>query len=163
MVCWQSSASECFKNKELCTDFRQNRSNPKPVWIKGKVVDSNLVFYAQSTITVISGGVLRPVNHYGYIRWCFTPSQPLRLYQGESLTELIHMGVIFDNKLCWNKNFSCIIKKANRRSYCLRKLRSLGGSARFAGHLLQCSSVWCSYLWRWSGGEEIFLNMKGEE
>ena len=37
---------------------------------------SNLVFYTQSTITVISRGERERVT------WCFTPSQPLRLYQG---------------------------------------------------------------------------------
>ena len=44
------------------------------------------------------------------------------------MTELVHTGVIFDNKLYWNKNVSCIIKKANTRLYCLRKLRSFGVS-----------------------------------
>ena len=57
----------------------------------------NLVFYAQSTITLYQGDiamrnlvVLRHVNHYGCIRailqcviWCFTPCQPLRLYHGD--------------------------------------------------------------------------------
>ena len=42
---------------------------------------SNLVFYAQSTVTVIS---VRPINHYSYIS---TPNQPLRLYQGEEEEE----------------------------------------------------------------------------
>ena len=40
-----------------------------------------------------------------------------------------NLGVIFDNKLCWNENVSCIIQKANRRGCCLRKLRSFGVSA----------------------------------
>ena len=39
-----------------------------------------------------------------------------------------YLGVTFDNELCWNKNVSCIIKKANTRLYCLRKLRSFGVS-----------------------------------
>ena len=27
------------KTKEVCTGFRKNRGDPKPVWIKGEVVD----------------------------------------------------------------------------------------------------------------------------
>ena len=45
---------------------------------------SKLVFYAQSTSVVISG-VLRPVNQCGFIG-CFTPSQPVWLYQGKEKT-----------------------------------------------------------------------------
>ena len=67
---------------------------------------SNLVFYAKSAITVISG-------HWGggametgddlytsgggkYVIWCFTPSQPLRLSQG-----------IGDGEL-WRQETTCI-------------------------------------------------------
>ena len=43
------------------------------------------------------------------------------------MTELVHyFGVIFDNKLSWKKNVGCIIKKADTRVYCLRKLKSFG-------------------------------------
>ena len=39
---------------------------------------SNLVFYAQSTIAVISGRYMCVL-----VTWHFMPSQPLRLYQGD--------------------------------------------------------------------------------
>ena len=44
------------------------------------------------SITSYKLGVLRPVNQYSYVRamtlrkqatWCFTPSQPVPLYQGD--------------------------------------------------------------------------------
>ena len=63
-------------------DFRKNRADPKPVWIKRNVADR----------------VSAPKD----------------------------LGVIVDNKLCWNKNVSCIIKKANTRLYRLRKPRYFG-------------------------------------
>ena len=80
------------------------------------------------------------------------------------MTELVHMGVIFDNKLCWNKNVSCINYQEGKHKIVLSEETKIFWAQHvFAGHLLQCSSVWCSYLWGWSGGEGIFLNMKGEE
>ena len=65
------------KTKDMCIDFRKNRTDPKPVWIKRNVAD-------------------RVSAHKD-------------------------LGVIVDNKLCWNENVSCIIKKANTRLYRLRK------------------------------------------
>ena len=53
------------------------------------------------------------------------------MYKGEVVDRVStrkYLGATFDNKLCWNKNVSCIIKKANARLYCLRKLRSFGVS-----------------------------------
>ena len=62
----------------MCINFRKNRSNLKPVWIKGEVVKR--------------------------VSWATHK----------------YLGVMFDNKLCWNQHISCIIKKANTSLYCLR-------------------------------------------
>ena len=59
------------KTKEMCINFRKNKSNLKPVWIKREVVER--------------------------VSW------PTHKYP----------GVMFDNKLRWNQNISCIIKKEN--------------------------------------------------
>ena len=45
---------------------------------------SNLVFYARSTSTVIS----ERMGGRKEVTWCFTPSQPVQLYQGESRSKL---------------------------------------------------------------------------
>ena len=42
---------------------------------------SNLVFYTQSTITAISG------HNNEQVTWCFTPSQPLQLYQDTTMNK----------------------------------------------------------------------------
>ena len=44
---------------------------------------SNLVFYALSTITVLSEREREREREREKVTWWFTPSQPLRLYQGE--------------------------------------------------------------------------------
>ena len=46
---------------------------------------SKLVFYAQSTGTVISGQCQKGVSKL--VSRCFTPSQPVRLYQGDAVEE----------------------------------------------------------------------------
>ena len=55
-----------------------------------------------------------------------------------------YLGVIFDNKLCWNKNISCIVKKADTRLYCLRKLKYFGISTFLLA--IFYSAVVCSAL-----------------
>ena len=55
-----------------------------------------------------------------------------------------YLGVIFDNKLCWNKNISCIVKKADTRLYCLRKSKSFGISPFLLA--IFYSAVVCSAL-----------------
>ena len=61
------------------------------------------------------------------------------------MTELVHyFGVIFDNKLSWKKNVGCIIKKADTRVYCLRKLKSFGISPFLLA--IFYSAVVCSTL-----------------
>ena len=37
-----------------------------------------------------------------------------------------YLGVVFDSKLNWKENINSVLKKANSRRYCLRKLRSFG-------------------------------------
>ena len=56
-----------------------------------------------------------------------------------------HLGVILDNKLCWNENVSCIIQKAIT-SFLSEKIKIFWRQHIFAGCLLQCSSVQCSYI-----------------
>ena len=53
----------------------------------------------------------------------------LFVYKGEEIERVNthkNLGVVFDNKLCWNENTSSIIKKVNTRMHSLRKLRSFG-------------------------------------
>ena len=74
-----------------------------------------------------------------------------------------YLSEVFDNKLSWNKNTSHIIKKANRRLFCLRKLRSF--SVRTSLPVTLCNAVVCSVLSFGKSfvGEGQPPNSKGED
>ena len=62
----------------------------------------------------------------------------------ERVSTYKYSGVTFDNQLCWNKNVSCITKKADTRLYCLMKLRSFGVSTSLLA--IFYNAVVCSAL-----------------
>jgi hypothetical protein len=51
-----------------------------------------------------------------------------------------YLGVLFDNALNWKQNTEAIVKKANTRLYCLRKLRSFNVSSQLL-QMFYCSSI----------------------
>ena len=69
--------------------FRESKEREGGKRERECVCVSNLVFYAQSTSTVISerDGERQTDRQTDKVTWCFTPSQPVRLYQRETETD----------------------------------------------------------------------------
>ena len=58
-----------------------------------------------------------------------------------------YLGVKSDSKVCWSEYDSYIIKKANARLCCLRKLRSFGVSASVMAIFYNAAASFiCMYL-----------------